>query len=111
MPVEVRVIEDLVPAIKIRVESVARAAVKKVAEDIARDARQLVPVDTGDLQASITTESLTAGKEAEVQVGEDYAGFVEFGTVKMAAQPYLGPAAEQHENDVAEIILGAIEEV
>ena len=56
-----------------------------------RIANRLVPVDTGALKESITI-NLT---EHSIVAGEDYAVFVEFGTVKMAPQPFLGPAARQ----------------
>ena len=69
----------------------------KIAEDAATIARQLVPVDSGDLRESIAVEldrrtgaaSVTAGNE-EV----DYAAFVELGTAHNPPQPYLRPAAE-----------------
>lgn len=50
----------------------------------------LVPVDTGYLQSTISSSSdgwsMTAYADAE------YAQYVEFGTWKMAAQPYFAPA-------------------
>lgn len=99
------VVENRIPALIVSVNAAARAAVKKTANDIARTAQSLVPVDTGALQDSIESTSLTAGYEAEVTVGEDYGGYVEFGTYKMAAQPYLGPAVDAHEHELPEIIM------
>lgn len=53
-------------------------------------ATDLVPVDTGYLQSTISSSSddwsMTAYADAE------YAQYVEFGTWKMAAQPYFAPA-------------------
>ena len=66
---------------------------KKVADYAAGVAEQLVPVDTGYLQSTIHAEQ--EGDDAVVMVDADYAGFVEFGTYKMAAQPYLYPAVMQ----------------
>jgi HK97 gp10 family phage protein len=66
-------------------------------ERILATAKALCPVDTGLLQSSI--EMFVGHSEMgrlEVQVGSSvrYAGFVEFGTSKMAAQPYLRPALD-----------------
>lgn len=57
-------------------------------------ARQLCPVDTGTLRNSIVYEQKS---DFEVIVGAytDYASYVEYGTRKMNAQPYLNPAFEE----------------
>lgn len=62
-------------------------------------AKRLCPVDTGRLRASITSE---VGKDSDglyAVVGSDveYAGYVEFGTSRNAAQPYLRPALAEVE--------------
>ena len=58
---------------------------KKVAKD-------LVPVDTGNLRSSISARSLGDGCECDASA--DYAQYVEYGTYKMDAQPYFEPALE-----------------
>jgi HK97 gp10 family phage protein len=65
-------------------------------DDIVRDARSLVPIDKGNLHDSIYAEATGNGYEIEVGAGMDYAGFVEFGTSKQQAQPYLVPAIERN---------------
>lgn len=58
-------------------------------------ARELCPVDTGRLRASITSSGLqrdSRGAYVEIGTNVEYAGHVEFGTVRAAAQPYLRPA-------------------
>lgn len=58
-------------------------------------ARELAPVDTGRLRASIVSSGLERdARGAFVRIGTNvfYAGFVEFGTRYMAPQPYLRPA-------------------
>lgn len=63
-------------------------------------AKNRVPVDTGNLKLSISTGHPsgrdTAPGDLEVQVGPtaEYGAFVEYGTTRMAAQPYMTPAAE-----------------
>lgn len=58
-------------------------------------AKQLCPVDTGNLRNSITHQMRC---ENTVAVGTNvhYAPYVELGTSKMRAQPYLRPAVENH---------------
>ena len=56
-------------------------------------AQQLAPVDTGNLRASIGKDQ-PAPFTAEVGPTANYGAFVEFGTHKMAPQPYLMPAAD-----------------
>ncbi|RLE37706.1 HK97 gp10 family phage protein, partial [Candidatus Woesearchaeota archaeon] len=60
-------------------------------ENIVDEARSIVPVRTGYLRSTIYYErkgkhKLIVGAKAH------YAGYVEYGTRKMAAQPYLRPA-------------------
>ena len=57
-------------------------------------AKDLCPVDTGRLRASITTEPGDAGGEFSVRIGTDvfYAIFQEFGTRYQSGTPFLRPA-------------------
>ena len=59
-------------------------------------ARGRVPVDTGRLKASI--KHFVDSGDMGVELGTDvsYASFVELGTSKMRAQPYLRPAIQEH---------------
>lgn len=56
-------------------------------------ATSYVPVDTGYLQSTIDGEC--DDYTAEVWADAEYAQYVEFGTWKMAAQPYFTPAVEE----------------
>lgn len=57
-------------------------------------ARELCPVDTGRLRASITMDSGRDSRGAWVTIGTnvEYAPYVEFGTRYMSPQPYMRPA-------------------
>ena len=93
--------------------SEAFEAVQKWAEEIAlrlaERAKEVVPVRTGHLLESISPVfgedfddpdsdgSPRAFEPVQVVADTPYASFVEFGTSKMAAQPFLGPAAEELE--------------
>ena len=55
--------------------------------------KQQAPVDTGRLRASITTAA--AGEDSVIVAPHvDYAMYQEFGTYKMAAQPFMKPGFE-----------------
>ncbi len=69
---------------------------------VQNDAKRRCPVDTGNLRRSIHTgNQQSGGTTASVEVGTDveYAGYVEFGTRFMPAQPYLRPALESQRPD------------
>ena len=72
----------------------ARRVVAEVAYEIEADAKELCPVDTGRLRSSITTALAATYPGAEVGTNVEYAPYVEFGTYRQQAQPYLTPAAE-----------------
>lgn len=61
-------------------------------------AKRLVPVDTGTLQGSIAVTEAAhddgSGVVGRYGTSVDYAEHVEFGTSKMAAQPYLRPSMD-----------------
>jgi HK97 gp10 family phage protein len=60
---------------------------------IAKKARSLAPVDTGYLRDHI--HAMKTGKTAIVISDAPYSAFVEFGTRKMAAQPFIRPAVDE----------------
>lgn len=70
----------------------------EMAEIIAERARDLVPVDTGELQDTI--QAVQDGRSSQVQAGTSHALPIEFGTSKMAAQPYMRPAYEETKQEV-----------
>lgn len=93
-----------------RVQKHLEDAVAKTANDIQADAQASAPVDTGALRSSISAD--VRGTEAEIGPTVHYGGYVELGTSKMSAQPYLYPAADTHEkaftdaiSDVGDVIL------
>lgn len=73
----------------------ATQVVAKAAHDVEATAKTLAPVDTGALRNSISTS--LRGASAEVGPTVNYAPYVEFGTSRMAPQPYMGPAADRVE--------------
>jgi HK97 gp10 family phage protein len=74
------------------------ATLRRAAEEAAQGARSAVPVDTGALRDSIQIIPegdngivIGAGDEGDLK----YAVYMELGTSKMAAQPYMGPEADK----------------
>lgn len=78
-------------------------AIAAIAHQVEGYAKDNAPVDTGALKNSLNTS-----KEGEakyyVQDGVEYGLFVELGTYKMSAQPFLIPAMEQASKDVASAV-------
>jgi HK97 gp10 family phage protein len=80
-------------------------------------AKAKAPVDTGALRASIYTDCAgqqsgepgnaplpkPKGDDAHVGPSMDYALYVEFGTRRAGAQPYLVPAVRETEDQLAQV--------
>lgn len=71
----------------------ALVAIGLTAESHAKDN---CPVDTGRLRNSITNAVDMGEQTVYIGTNVEYAAFVELGTSRMRARPYLGPAATQH---------------
>ena len=80
----------------------AQELVKETAYKIEADAKRLAPVDTGRLRASINTDIEQDGLVAEIGTNVEYAEWVEDGTSKSPAQPYMKPAAFKNEEPFIE---------
>jgi HK97 gp10 family phage protein len=81
-------------------------AVQAVAEQAIGEVMVRAPVDTGALKASIHVEPKTTDNERTVADGVNYGIYQEFGTVKMAARPFMLPgvlaAAEGFKDAIGE---------
>jgi HK97 gp10 family phage protein len=106
---------------------VARQATASGASVVRKAVKDRVPVDTGNLRAAIVMKrerqtrlteeyvvavrkgkrrDVTAAKRGEGKLGKDayYAHMVEFGTVKMPAQPFIRPGFEESAGRATEAI-------
>lgn len=72
-----------------------KTVIKKNGSRLQQSAQGKAPVDTGTLKRSITLEITDAGMTAESEATIHYAGYVEYGTRFMSAQPYMRPALEE----------------
>lgn len=97
---------DNTEAIKNATQKQLQVALETIGLKLEGYAKTLCPVDTGNLRNSITHET----KEKYTQVGTnvEYAVYVEMGTRKMKAQPYLRPATENHLQEYKTIIEDAL---
>lgn len=70
----------------------------RLGKRVRENARRIVPIRSGDLRKSIIAQQadgvLQVGVDVDV-AGVDYGPFVEQGTSKAAAQPFLRPAVLQ----------------
>lgn len=89
-----------------RVRAGADRMVVKACADIQAGARSRCPVDTGFLRSSITTDIVRGSGVTTGEVGPTahYGAYVEYGTWRMAAQPYLGPATATVEASLAGVV-------
>lgn len=72
-------------------------------------AKALCPVDTGNLRKNIT--HMQEGEHTEaIGTNVEYAPYVELGTQRSKAQPFLKPAAGGHNAEYLEIIKSCLTE-
>lgn len=95
-----------------RVAGVTEEAVAEFAADVETHMKGVVPVDTGVLRDSIKAEKAGDGWTVGPR-GVDYAEFVENGTSRSPAQPYVAPtlvwAKQEGPKRIARRIEGVIE--
>lgn len=77
-----------------RLHGAVRAVVPEALEAVSREAKNLCPVDAGELRDSLHVRMAegVSGAQGEVVADVPYAAFVELGTGLNAPQPYLYPA-------------------
>jgi HK97 gp10 family phage protein len=82
-------------------EALERAIIDTVEMDIKPDAVEKSPYLTGKNRASIETQYAEGqdGTTMDLFTTSGYGGYLEAGTRKMAARPYLYPAYEAHKKD------------
>lgn len=83
-----------------------------VQAQVINDAAQIVPVDTGNLLRSIKPggiQIMDTDVWAFIIADADYASYVEFGTTRQKAQPYLGPSILANQRNFVTAIAAATE--
>lgn len=79
---------------------------KIAAEFVKDEAKRRSPVDTGNLRGSLNKEVVTEAGEIVGRVGTnvEYAGYVEYGTKRQSAQPYLRPALLENKEQITKFL-------
>lgn len=91
--------------------NVTNKALTKGAEFLQGHIKETAPVRTGKLKANIIISDV---KDNKINIGPDQQGtafhghFLEFGTSKMSAQPFMGPVFENKKDGAQEIMKDVI---
>lgn len=80
-------------AVRKRITTSNEEALLELGEEMRTRMKAAVPVDTGTLRDSIKVEKKGGGITVGPR-GVDYAGYVEFGTSRSPAQPYIRPVVQ-----------------
>ena len=90
------------------IKNAAPEAIERALEAIGLQAegyaKMLCPVDTGRLRNSITHAVDVGELKAYIGTNVEYAAYVEMGTSRSKAQPYLQPAVYNHTDEYSEMV-------
>lgn len=110
---------DKLQRIGTNVSSLENKALKNAAEPVLESAKANVPVRTGKLKKGLKISNIKRKNGVKyIQVGVDrgdnsevfYGKFIEFGTSKMPAHPFLQPAFEKNKSAIKEKIAETLKE-
>lgn len=93
MEIKAKVTKNRLPQVQAAIRRKLVRLVNQTAAEVLAEAQQLAPSKTGALRNSGHLENDGGDERQKVVFDAPYARFVEFGTSKMAAQPFLRPAA------------------
>lgn len=110
MSVRVHVTKNRLPGLELRLSDRVRGVTRFTAERVVEEAKSRAPVRTGTLRDSIRVRRVNQYRN-DVVVGAPYGQFVEFGTSRMAAQPFFIPAAESVRDEFIKLAREALRTV
>ena len=90
------------------IDSAIGVALEKIGLSAESYAAKKCPVDTGNLRASITHEVDAGDNAVYIGTNVEYAPYVELGTSRQKAQPFLRPAASEHVAQYRQILEKAL---
>ena len=95
-------LKDNSEEVKSAMTSALARALEKIGLVAEGYAKRLCPVDTGRLRNSITHAD--DGEAEYIGTNVEYAPYVELGTSRTRAQPYLKPAVVNHSDEYKKIV-------
>lgn len=104
----VSVIQDNTGQVADGIGSAIGAALEEIGLLAENYAAKKCPVDTGNLRGSITYEVDTADNAVYIGTNVEYAPYVELGTSRQEAQPFLRPAASEHGAQYRQVLRKAL---
>lgn len=93
-------------------QAAAKDGLESGAEKMEARIQAGTPVKTGNLKASIKAGPVTGGGahlKVEIKTEVDYASYVELGTSKMSARPFMRPGFNAAKNPALEVIKQELE--
>lgn len=116
---DITVINDNTAMVKFMLDQQIRNAMDAIGQACEDYAKLKCPTGTeestgiphyvgGTLKNSITHAVSNDGKSVVVSTNVEYAAYVELGTYKMKARPYLRPAANDHADEYRKILKNAL---
>ena len=95
MKITMKIISNVdFPGVKEKIQKAGAEGLKSVIVKIARDSKKDTPWLTGHNSRSIDYEA--KGLKGSVYSTSGYGGFLETGTGRMPARPYMKPALDRH---------------
>lgn len=82
-----------------------RDGLEEVGVEMESTAKQIVPVRTGFLRSTIYHKLDPSNNSLEIGATADYAMFVELGTRRMAAEPFIRPAFDAHQSQLLQALV------
>lgn len=115
------ILQDNAEYVASAIDRALAEAIDEIGQQMVQRARELCPVDTGRLRNSITYRlggggfsfpgmGASAGKEVTVGSEVEYAAYVELGTSRTRAQPFLRPAAADYADEYRSIVEAHLQE-
>lgn len=105
---EVSVKQDNTEQVVDGIDSAIGVALEKIGLLAENYAVKKCPVDSGNLQGSITHEVDVDDNAVYVGTNVEYALYVELGTSRQKAQPFLRPAASKHDAQYRRVLKKAL---
>lgn len=93
--------------VDVKLKASEKAALTAIGAFVESEAKVRTPVDTGNLRDSITYRVNEGEKNVAIGTNAEYAQWVEKGSSRSSAQPFLTPAVESNTSRIQELVRGA----